>query len=55
MKTPLELGVLTYGKETDKLFRPIWNSMIDMNEREIRRKENSMKLISEVNLLLIFI
>ena len=43
-------GVLTYGKEIDKLVKPRWNSLVDMEIREQIRTKVSRKLIEDLKL-----
>jgi hypothetical protein len=43
-------GVLTYGKELDKIARPRWNSLVDMQIRDKTRTLNSMQIVSDLRL-----
>jgi WD40 repeat protein len=43
-------GVLTRGREFDKLFRPRWKTPFNMAERAIKRKSNAEVLVKELSL-----
>ena len=43
-------GVLTYGQEIDKLIRPKWNSLIDLDERDAARHKIAANFVKKLQL-----